>query len=323
MFERMDNMTTEEQEKYWQTLCGLSGEIKNLNDERRVLLKTIKYPSSLFRFLSVNEDSLQALQENQVYFSSADHYDDPFDTYLRVDIQSIKNEFEMLKKGNNLSNAMAELSKAFQQLSVGKDIFKDIQIDYNSIKYYVKQLRNFFQKNLYSICFCEDVRNEVLWLKYAENHKGFVLEYEIVESILDNLWKSCNANILPMYYSDNKYNAYRYFVYNITLCFVKDYPEIYDKLQWMHPIGWENTKMSIIKKTCHKYDEEWRIIPLYIMTQREFIRWKPKSVTIGLRTPTDKRNLIVSAAKVAGITEFYEMYVDDNDNFERRPIEIY
>ncbi len=313
-------MTTEEQEKYWQTLCGLSGKIENLNDERKTLLKTIKYPLSLFRFRSVNENSLQALQKNQVFFSSANYYDDPFDTYLRVDIQSIKNVFEMLKQGNNLSNAMSELSKAFPQLSVDKDFFNNIHIDYNSIKFYVKQLRDIFQKSLYSICFCEDVRNEVLWLKYAENHKGIVLEYEIDESILDNLWNSCNANILPIYYSDNKYNAYRYFVYNITLSFVKDYPEIYNKLQWM-PIGWENTKMSIIKKTCHKYDEEWRIIPLYIMTQRKFIRWKPKSVTIGLRTPMYKRNLIVSAAKIAGITEFYEMYIDDNDNFERRHIE--
>ncbi len=59
----------------------------------------------------------------------------------------------------------------------------------------------------------------------------------------------------------------------------------------MHPIGWENTKVSIIKKTCHKYGKEWRVIPLYAMEQRGYFRLKPKSVTIGLRTPTYKRNL--------------------------------
>lgn len=311
-------MTKDEQKKYWQTLCTLSGEINKINDERNTLLDNITYPSSLFRFRSVNENSLQALQDNQVYFSSAEFYDDPFDTYLRVDTQSIKNEFEML----NLSNAMMELSKVFPQLSVDKDIFNNIQIDYNAIEFSIKQFRDAFQKLLYSICLCEDVTNEVLWLKYAENHRGYVLEYKIEESILNGFWKSCNANILPIYYSDEKYDAYRYFVYNFILYSVKNSPEIYDKLQWSYPIGWENTKMSVIKKSCHQFDKEWRVIPLYAMAQRGYFRWKPKSVTIGLKTPEYKKRLIISSAKVAGVTEFYEMYIDDNDNFKRRAITI-
>ena len=39
-------------------------------------------PRLLCRFRPVSENSLLQLQENKLYYSSADYYDDPFDTYF-------------------------------------------------------------------------------------------------------------------------------------------------------------------------------------------------------------------------------------------------
>lgn len=319
-----NNMNRTEQNKYWNVLCDLQGNIEDIENERTRLLENIKYPSSLFRFRSVSNNSLMALQNNELYFSSADYYDDPFDTYLRMDIGHLENDIKALKQ--NIEFVVEKVKESFPNFTITENDIVNLcksSTNKSDVINQVQQLRSVFQRYIYSICFCEEFQNEVLWLKYAENHTGFVLEYTLNKSILKDIWESkLHANILPIYYSNKKYDAYHYAIYYLTLNMVRGNPEIYDKLQWMYPIGWENTKMSIIKKSCHKYDKEWRIVPLYVLNQREFISWKPKSVTIGLRTPNYKKQLIISAAKLAGIPEYYEMYIDNNDNFKRRKINV-
>ena len=98
------------------------------------------------------------------------------------------------------------------------------------------------QTDTYSICFCESVKNESSWMKYADNHKGFVLEYEFSPEFIEELWnyKVLSANLLPVYYSDKKYNATDYAVRNILLNLCRPTPYLYDEL--LRYLNWENTK---------------------------------------------------------------------------------
>ena len=57
------------------------------------LIAAIRYPKYLYRYRTVNVNNLEALRTNHLYFSSADHYDDPFDTFLNVDIEAIEKEY--------------------------------------------------------------------------------------------------------------------------------------------------------------------------------------------------------------------------------------
>ncbi len=82
-------MNEKQLKSYWNTLLGLSGKQEALEEERKTLLATVDYPKSLFRFRPVTESSLEELENNYMYFSSADHYDDPFDTYMRTDIPKL------------------------------------------------------------------------------------------------------------------------------------------------------------------------------------------------------------------------------------------
>ena len=54
-------------------------------------------PRLLCRFRPVSENSLLQLQENKLYYSSADYYDDPFDTYFYIDLTNLKRFVETLK----------------------------------------------------------------------------------------------------------------------------------------------------------------------------------------------------------------------------------
>lgn len=77
-------MDHNDREQFWKTLCSLPG--NDIVAEREQLFKSIKYPKLLFRYRPVSTKSLEALRTNKLYFSSANYYDDPFDTFLHIDI---------------------------------------------------------------------------------------------------------------------------------------------------------------------------------------------------------------------------------------------
>lgn len=83
-------MNSRARKKFWNTLCSLE-EIDVKADEQK-LVEAMQYPRHLYRFRPVSFSSLDALQSNKLYFSSADHYDDPFDSFLHIDIPRIENE---------------------------------------------------------------------------------------------------------------------------------------------------------------------------------------------------------------------------------------
>lgn len=71
--------TNEDRKLFWDTLNGLHENSQESWDKLRAVYKP---PEMLCRFRSVNQNTLQQLQENKLFFSSADRYDDPFDTYF-------------------------------------------------------------------------------------------------------------------------------------------------------------------------------------------------------------------------------------------------
>lgn len=58
---------------------------ENKNAEYLDMTKVIKYPQNIYRYRTINSNSLSALIENKLYFSNSNYYDDPFDTNIYVD----------------------------------------------------------------------------------------------------------------------------------------------------------------------------------------------------------------------------------------------
>ena len=79
--------TDEERKLFWDTLNGLHENSQECWDKLRAVYKP---PEMLCRFRSVNQNTLQQLQENKLFFSSADRYDDPFDTYFYIDYAKVR-----------------------------------------------------------------------------------------------------------------------------------------------------------------------------------------------------------------------------------------
>lgn len=89
--ERKTAMSHDEMQDYWETLCSFTGE--DIPNEVNQLMAKIRYPRFLYKYRAVNNNNLDALRSNKLFFSKASSYDDPFDTFLHIDVDKIRQEF--------------------------------------------------------------------------------------------------------------------------------------------------------------------------------------------------------------------------------------
>ena len=222
-------MNLDERKEFWDVLCSLDA--KNLEEDVDRLSKTIKYPKYLYRYREVNLKSLEALRTNILYFSSANYYDDPFDTFLHIDLNSIQKEIrdvlntpELLSSFINLVNDKLAPALKYKfyfenKIEVNPESLHDI-INDNIIMHflnYMGNIRNEIKKGTWSVCFSENGFNETLWLKYAKNHTGFVLMYDLEaddkmlcgkqDKCKTCAMMACKTSLYPIYYSNKKYDA--------------------------------------------------------------------------------------------------------------------
>ena len=175
-------MDNEGREKFWNVLKNLHS---NSAADVSVLMDASPWPETLCTFRPVSEHSLQQLQENKLFFSFADHYDDPFDTYFCIDVDQMVPLYEIMQKALIDGNAefIDELRQTAVFLGQNPDTFvgtlSNQTMDFTKLKEQLLMVHNSVQRRLFSICFCEDPYNETLWLKYAGNYSGFVQIYDL------------------------------------------------------------------------------------------------------------------------------------------------
>ena len=246
-------MNSSERKTFWDTLCSIRD---NTPDHLQMLLATINTPECLCRFRPVSENSLLQLQENKLYYSSADYYDDLFDTFIHVDFPRVKALYDLLKSFLDTGNS-----------DLRNINLKDHPLDLSIFPERIRQIRTIIQKNLFSICFCEDAMNETLWLKYANNYRGFALIYDVKDdsSFLcgkEKMCENCRSLIekpfvYPVYYTEDAYDATQFAL--ACMLWGEQVPRQIVELSTKAVI-WEAERVSLIKKKCHEYDQEWRMI---------------------------------------------------------------
>lgn len=333
-------MTDSERKLFWDTLSELHDDSQESWDKLRAVYKP---PEKLCRFRTVNQNTLQQLQDNILYFSSANHYDDPFDTYFYINYAQVRNETcrleSILKSGD--TGTIYNILKYYYGVEVNRELIslmleqeKQFPLVPDQLEKKVSQVKQKVHQQLFSICFCDDPKNETLWLKYADNHRGFVLNFEMSDSEVfqcskDNTYdENCfylqqRPNVYPIYYSNRKYDATKYAIGVQALSMIppiiqQAFSEIVQKQE--SELKWEIERISLIKKKCHENDHEWRMLCPVVGSVRPAIKMKPTSIALGLRMPEYERRLVISAAKVAGIASINEMVINDMDELQMRPV---
>lgn len=326
-------MTSVEREIFWNTLCALPG--LDPKQDAEELMTTIKYPKLLFRYRPVSDNSLEVLRTNKLYFSSANYYDDPFDTFLHIDIEAIKREFlsafetpeSTAKVAEGVKTVLGSMLTEEQKALFTTDTMTQM-VSNGLVENFLNitlGLRDGIKKDTWSICFSEDGFNEVLWLKYADKHKGFVQFYDLEN---DNNYlcgkrekcqncgiKNFGTPLYPIYYSDEPYNANNL----AKIVMLKKLEEMQGTQipQYLYDgVGngmWERERATLIKKKCHEYDKEWRMITYCPMKPPIMMEWIPSGIILGLRMSADEERLVINNAKEAGIKNIYKSVIDSKN----------
>ena len=328
-------MDDNERKVFWDTLSTLEG--KDLIAEAEKLKPTIKYPKYLYRYRHISLSTLDALQENKLYFSPASCYDDPFDTFLHIDWFKVK---ENIVSRDIKSDVEKIIIPFLQYIKFNGGVPLDADTVMNqlnvkniletTVKFLNETIRPEIQNNSFAICFGESGKNENLWLKYADHHKGFCLVYDLEnnENFRCGKAKECggcviqkehNYALYPVHYSSEKYDATEYAINCAIGKILKDFLNIKSLSEQFYsekPSFWERERTSLIKHECHKYDQEWRYLLGTVPNNKTCFNWIPDAVILGQRIEDLHAKMIIRAAKAAGIKKIKRAVIKPNDEFD-------
>jgi len=143
-------------------------------------------PRKIYKYYQLSDDStgnkrrLDSIRNNTIWASTCFEFNDPFECqYLYL------NEIDLLEMG--ITNP--EEAKKLWDSIMGQ-----------------------IQQRITTICFTKNPNDMPMWAHYANEHKGFCVEYEV-----DN-----DKNLYPVFYSQNRMKAQSLFIELIYCFFNKD-----------------------------------------------------------------------------------------------------
>lgn len=116
---------------------------------------------TIFRMRSINDNTLKAFFNDEVYASSPLKFNDPYDVLACYDKDKLYEYFDSDKIANEWCKAKEKIYPLINGIALNT----------------MHQLR----EQLAIACFCNDVKKEIMWSHYAGNGTGFALEYDFDE----------------------------------------------------------------------------------------------------------------------------------------------
>ena len=321
-------MDVDARKEFWEVLL----KAKNESDIAMVNSKII-YPEKIYRYRSISTRTLNAIAENEIYFSTPSKYDDPFDTYINVNKLAISEQIKKLNPNSTktfyefLENNFSYIPEGIKQKILESKILSQL-----------KDTTYKLRENIWTACFTEKFDNETMWLKYAKNHEGLVLEYDVKDLKNKTLFLKTDKteercivnpklNFYPIYYSDEVYDSTNYALFRTLIYLLEQNPIFYDIIDLLISDGfqnWELERILLKKHYVHHYDEEWRLIlnNKYTINRKlnPRIIIRPSKIILGLNISPDDKKAVLRVAENAGIENIEQMIINDNDEFVAEPI---
>ncbi len=235
-------------------------------------LRLANIPQALFKYRSLNENTLNCLRYSSVWLASADSQNDPYesslfysDTEMALAIyksSNFKNEF-IKNYGTEISDSEIESiiedenpERKFREICK----LKGVQRDYNDMSDFrennAKQLMDKVKREMMISCFSERNDSILMWSHYTENNRGICIEYDLRNET------DVNRVLEPVCYSDKLISLSKAFG-------TKNYTNII-------------REAAITKASDWKYEKEWRVV-FPNENGGHFKMPKPKKIYLGSR----------------------------------------
>lgn len=283
-------------EEFWQALSEIKIAKNFSHDEAEKqsakldeLLRS-HLPKRVFKYRVCDTRSIDALSRNVLYAPPASYMNDPFDSLVYVDkdyiIDSVKyglsrKYIEDIRTQKALPESVSKiLSKETAQhildkcMSLSEDEItrmekgnvQELDNVISNINVFIDNAIKELQKQSYICSFASSNNNPSMWNRYADNSKGFVLEYEIdsprfdpCKTCLKALHPDCDGSIVaafwfPIVYLDERYDATEWVDCKVAQL-------VFNALEQVHiPDLLIYDKCCLVKGKQWEGEEEWRLI---------------------------------------------------------------
>ncbi len=290
--------------------------------EEALNLKFSKIPPSLFKYRSFDGEglSLDILKNNEIMLSTPEKFNDPFDCGITFDGEKLMNkrfrvgidstlsflssvheftpdEIDLLKNSKRFTYDLTVILQNDKPFNEKMSINKAAELTESITNIEIQKISSDFSENankgMFITCFSESNVSNVMWSNYADNHKGFCIEYDFKELGP----KDPRTRMLyPIIYTDTLFDATEYFMEGMG-------GKTFNNLIFIYS--------SITKSKEWCLEKEWRYLyPLGPVKEPVYFPLpKIKAVHLGVRVSKINKNIILKLAKEKRF-EVYQMEKD-------------
>lgn len=332
-----------------------------------ILRKWIKanLPKRLFRYRRATDNSFEALRKDEIWGSQVTEDNDPYEYIPCYDLdkvnqvldkefdeKTIGKQLDILKSGDipqqvkNLLNDKA-LSALIENVAKIEDIQAFLQgaikqkqpmlqylqehLDEIVQNFFLRIVRTEMQFNV--ACFSENNNSSLMWGHYADGHKGFCLEYDFTENLVDCDLSCTNVvacpkfllgfPIAPICYSDSRLDATAG-ILSIIQQILKDGIKLgmNDYYSDMLLI----VRCLLTKSNDWRYEKEWRLFnhyPKELKQYRPIMQAKAKAIYLGHSMTHEHKQELLSIAEEKEIPCYQVIPSYESSEFIYKPILIY
>lgn len=284
-------------------------------------------PPSLFRCRKCDVNSIVAFKNDIIYAGTADMFNDPYDTLVRYDLETLeegvsrvmsRESLEQLKmwiaQGNDFPEGVKqvlpeELIGVFREKLLSLEDFSEYEPRIEDARRtMISMMRALFpilaeesKKYCRIACFSESVDSILMWSHYADSHKGFVLEYDFRSTLKTPIE---HVLIAPVIYDEERLDVSSYVAWEFLHLL---------KVNSKNPDIASHIKVALHKSAAWAYEKEWRLVDytFHDITDKSAsaISYRPKAIYYGARMDAGRKGLLHGIAQEKGIQD-YEMFID-------------
>jgi hypothetical protein len=221
----------------------------------------VTYPEFLYKYRPINTNTVRSIAMNEVYLSSPEQFNDPFDCKLPLQILDTDSDLEATFRTLKPNYPMIP-DELFESLIKKDDTKKKAR---SALLRTFNEQRERLLKETAIYCLSE-VRDDVLMFShYADGHRGLCLQFKVVRN-------DFFTELHPVAYSDTF----------PSINFARDDPR-------------EFAKLLLCKSKRWSYEKEWRILkPVSRIGLYKFPSHILTGIIFGCRTIQDDIELIKS-----------------------------
>jgi len=302
--------------------CLASEDVNGVRADEAIAIKYQNRARSVFKYRCNNEKSRYNLENDFVWVCSPTSYNDPFDSSISITpetltttvIQDGVRDFITKELGSKVEAQKIEqiLNAPNPALALQELIM--IEMDQVPQEHWARfreplaaQMKAWEEafgrvlptshKDTLKVCsFSGTQYSIIMWSHYADQHRGFCIEYDTESLPSENLFMRM---MYPVIYSEKLFDGTKYYLAAIRN--QKTFNVLFPTLAALH------------KSPEWRYEKEWRlVIPANLV--KEASPWRvptPKRVYLGSRMPDGEKERIIEICKKKAI-EFRQMRLADD-----------